>query len=130
MNEDTGREPDGRWKEGYAPNPEGKNGHLKGWQRYGDRLQKWLAMPGEEIARLVQSTEERNKLSSIDIACVRQAAAIIGGEQWLEALERGLDRIEGKPKQTHAVAGDPNNPTPIAISGDFTLTFGTDDNAG
>ena len=86
MSEDANRNEDGKFKAGNNANPEGINGHLEGWQRYGTRLQKWMAMPGEEIARLVGSTAERNKLSSIDIACVRQAAAIIGGEQWLEAL--------------------------------------------
>lgn len=113
---------------GEVRNPTGANGHLKGWQPYGQRLQKWLDVPGEEIARLVGSTDERMKLSSIDIACVRQAAAIIGGEAWLEALEKGLDRIEGKPKQTVAHGGDPNNPTPITMDGVFTLVFGTDEN--
>jgi hypothetical protein len=119
---------EGPAKPGEARNPEGKNGHLAGWQRYGDRLQRWLAMPGDEIAALVGDSAARMKLSSIDIACVRQAAAIIGGEEWLEALEKGLDRIEGKPKQTVAHGGDPNNPTPITLDGVFTLAFGTDEN--
>ena len=122
------RRPDGTFAPGNNANPEGKNGHLAGWMRYGDRLQKWLALPGDEIAALVSNSEERMKLSSIDIACVRQAAAIIGGDAWLEALEKGLDRIEGKPKQTFAHGGDPDNPTPISLDGNFTLLFGTDEN--
>lgn len=113
---------------GEVRNPEGKNGHLKGWQRYGDRLSGWLALPGDEIARLVGSSEERNKLSSIDIACVRQAAEIIGGAAWLEALEKGLNRIEGPPAQAHKHGGDPDNLTPISLDGNFSLLFGTDEN--
>ena len=89
----TDHNADGTFAPGNNANPTGKNGHLEGWQRYGDRLRKWLALPGDEIAELVSNGEKRNKLSSIDIACVRQAAAIIGGEQWLEALERGLDAV-------------------------------------
>lgn len=112
---------------GHDANPEGKNGHLTGWQRYGDRLQKWLSLSKEEIEKLVASPEY-NKLSSIDIGCVRHVAEIVGGPGWLEALEKGLDRIEGKPKQTVAHGGDPNNPTPITLDGVFTLAFGTDEN--
>jgi hypothetical protein len=87
---------------------------MKGWQRYGTRLQKWLALSGEEIAELVSNGEKRNKLSSIDIACVRQAAAIIGGEQWLDALEKGLDRIEGKPLNRNELSGPNGGPLVVA----------------
>lgn len=119
---------EGPAKVGEIRNPEGKNGHLKGWQRYGDRLQGWLDKPADEIAELVGDKRARGKLSSIDVACLRQAAEIIGGKAWLEALEKGLDRIEGKPKQTVAHGGDPDNPTPISLDGSFTLVFGTDGN--
>lgn len=111
-------------------NPEGKNGHIKGWQRYGTRIQTWLDKTGREMESLTE--EEIKDRPLIDIACIQHARDMVTGtpEDRRRARESALDRIEGKPKQTHAVGGDPDNPTPISMDGVFTLTFGTEDNNG
>jgi hypothetical protein len=93
------RNPDGTFADGHSGNPDGAKAR-KGWQPYGQRLQKYMDMPGEEIGALINDPERLHKLSGTDIACVRHSAEIIGGKAWMEALERALNRIEGTPTQT------------------------------
>jgi len=95
----------GQFLPGESGNPTGNNGHNVGWQRYGDRLQKWLALPAGEIAAIVQDEQKLKALSSIDAVCVRHVANMIGGKNTLAALKEALDRIEGTPKQTIAHSG-------------------------
>lgn len=65
-----------------------------------------------------------------DAALIMQAlGAIVGDDKRLER-ESFLDRDEGKARQSISVGGDPENKTPIAMDGTFTLTFGTDKNEG
>lgn len=105
---------------GNTANPSGKNGHNDGWQRYGDRLQKWFAVPVREIASYLDDEGEKLKsMSSIDGACIRHVINTISGKNTLAYLKEALDRIEGTPKQTIAHTGDKDDP----IS--FTLKFAT-----
>jgi len=131
--DDPNRKPDGTFAEGNNANPEGNNGHLEGWQRYGTRLQRWLLKNGEEIAKEFEDDgKSLMKRPVIDIACIQHAKDMITGEPETRqrAREAAIDRIDGKPKQTVAHGGDPDNPTPISMDGVFTLTFGTEDNDG
>lgn len=114
---------------GNTANPNGNNGHLEGWQRYGTRLQKYLDMPSDELDAIVTGPEFK-KYSNIDKAAILQAQRI-GDATHAEHIperERGLDRVEGKARQTHRHGGDADNPSPINLGGKFTLVFGTDGN--
>jgi hypothetical protein len=123
------RAENGQLLPGHTANPEGKNGHLQGWQRYGARLEKWLALPPAEIAAYFENDGEKLKqLSSIDAVCVRHVSNMLTGTDMRAEREAGLDRIEGKPKQVVAHGGDPDNPMPISLDGVFSLEFGTDGN--
>jgi hypothetical protein len=114
------RNPDGTFAAGNVSNPEGKNGHLPGWQRYGDRLQKWLNMPVTELLALAGDEKRKAELSTIDAICVQHVANSIAGKNILPERKELIDRIEGTPKQT--ISGDKDNPLT------FTLKFnaGTD----
>lgn len=96
MTEDTSRNPDGTFAEGNNANPNGQNGHPKGWQRYGTRLQKWLEMSGDELILLANDKPRLNKLSVIDIAAIRHAKGMCDGNEFLEYLNNALDHIQGK----------------------------------
>ena len=104
---------------GETANPTGNNGHLAGWQRYGDRLRKYEAMPFEELDALIKDPKQFGKLSSFDRAAAFQAQAI--GEkdhkQRIDERELGLDRIEGKARQSIVLGGDPNNPLKFSLAG-------------
>lgn len=128
MQEIETRNPDGTFKQGISGNPSGTNSHLKGWQRVGTRLQKWYDTPREELERLVKSPQELDKLSGIDCACLRIVIGSIFGEDIIAHFNTAVDRIEGKAPQSVKHGGDPDNPSPINMSGVFTLTFGTDGN--
>ena len=114
------RDANGRLLPGCTANPEGNNGQKKGWQPYGERLQKWLARPAQEIKDLIDDREKLGALSSIDVACVRHVVGMLFGKETLKYLEAGLDRIEGKAKQTikHTGAGQGDDPVV------FTLMIG------
>lgn len=109
----------GRITEGTVLNPEGNNGHLTGWQRYGDRLQKWLNMPLAELKVLVTNQPELDRLSTIDVVCVRHASNMISGDNTLRERKEALDRIEGTPKQTVQLQGDKDKPVELKFSLDF-----------
>jgi hypothetical protein len=125
------RNEDGTFAPGNKANPTGANGHLKGWMRYGDRLQMWLERNAEEIGTYFENDgAELKKLSTIDAVCCVHARNMLVGSDTRSEREAALDRIEGKPKQVVAHGGDKDNPTPISVDGVFTLTFGTEDNNG
>lgn len=121
----------GRLLPGETANPEGNNGHLEGWQRYGTRLQRYGKMPLDELEAIIASAEFK-KFSAFDRAAVFQAKRIANetDPDHIPERERGNDRIEGKSSQPVKHGGDPDNPTPISMDGVFTLTFGTDENDG
>lgn len=115
------RDPEtGRLLPGNTANPEGKNGHLEGWQRYGDRLQKWFATPVEELEMyLLNEGAKLRKLSSIDAACCRHVINTISGKETLKYLKEALNRIEGTPTQTIKHQGDKEQPFEFKFSLDF-----------
>jgi hypothetical protein len=120
MSVSENQNPDGTFKAGNNANPEGNNGHLAGWQRYGDRIQKWFELPAEELAKYVADGGVLlNKMSAIDNACIKHVINTYSGDKTLAYLKEALDRIEGTPKQTIAHATDKDNPVI------FTLNFGT-----
>lgn len=93
----------GSIKKGDVRNPEGKNGHNVGWQPYGKRIQKWLAMTDEEFDAIANDPKERRRLSQIDQVCVDHVQAMRNGEEKRPERESALDRIEGKPKENKLV---------------------------
>lgn len=131
---DPNRNEDGTFKTGGNSNPEGNNGNLKGWQKYGTRLQTWLEKPGEEIEALFDAegkkTKELMKKSVIDITAAMHARDMISEDPTVRgpARKEAVDRTDGRVAQSLRVGGDPDNETPIGVDGKFTLTFGTDDN--
>ena len=120
------RDEQGRITEGSVLNPEGKNGHLEGWQRYASRLQRYASLPYDELYALINDGTLFKKLSSFDRAAALQAFRIgdPGSDEHIAERERGNNRIEGKPKQ--AVMGDLELSPPSTRN--FTLTFGTEEN--
>lgn len=99
MQENETRNPDGTFKAGVSGNYSGTNGHNAGWQRYGDRLQKWLAMPFLELRALIDDIDNFNKLSTIDCVCAQQAYDMRSGVNKRIEREDALNRIEGRPTQ-------------------------------
>lgn len=93
------RNADGTFPEGVSGNPSGTNGHQAGWQRYGDRLQKFLDLPYEDLVLLCANKAKFRKLSSIDRASASQALAIGKGSRQSRERELGIDRIEGRATQ-------------------------------
>lgn len=105
------RDENGRLEKGAILNPTGANGHNAGWQRYGDRLQKYLNMPLGELRALVANTEELDKLSQIDAVCVMQAFEMYYGSAARSEREDALNRIEGRPTQKLDMITAPFNVT-------------------
>lgn len=99
MSEIDNRKADGTFGANNNANPEGKNGHNTGWQRYGDRLQKWLAMPFTELQMIIDDVPNFNKLSTIDCVCAQQAYDMRSGVNKRLEREDALNRIEGRPTQ-------------------------------
>jgi hypothetical protein len=112
MQERVAKRPPKRSKKGQllpgnTANPTGSNGHhLIGWQRYGHRVQKWLAMPLAEVVALAQDEKAMAKLSTIDAICVRHVVNSVSGATVLPERRELLDRIEGSPRQTVEVNGN------------------------
>lgn len=98
---------------GETANPTGANGHNAGWQRYGDRIQKWLEMPFVELKALADTPAKFDALSSID----RRAAQHVIDMQSAEfshrrlSSEDALNRIEGRPTQKVDLITAPFNVT-------------------
>lgn len=79
-------------------NPEGRNGHVEGYQPYGIRALKFLEMTEDAIAALAADKVERGKLPYIDAVIIRHLAATIAdGKEARRERKDLLDRIEGQP---------------------------------
>lgn len=114
------RDDKGRLLPGFTANPDGHNGHLQGWQRYGDRLQIWFAKPVEDLETyLLDDGARLRKLSSIDASCCRHVINCISGKETLKYLKEALNRIEGTPTQTIKHQGDKDQPLEWKFSLDF-----------
>lgn len=120
--EDPNRRADGTFAPGNNANPEG--GHIRGWQPYAKRLQRFLEMPLDELEEILSSPQFK-KYSAIDRAAAFQAKRIADRHEsdHIAERERGNDRIEGKSRQPLAHGGDPDNASPIQWDGTFTLKF-------
>lgn len=113
---------------GNTANPEGKNGHLEGWQPYGNRLQKWMNKSVGELKDLFEDETEMRKLSMIDAACAAHAREMVTGKRAIAARKEAIDRIEGTARQTILIGNKDDKPLKVG----FTLNFQSpsDDNAG
>jgi len=123
------RNPDGTYALGNISNPEGKNGHAQGWQKYGDRIirlsEKYTTAQILEYA--VDDVKRTTELSYWDAVCILHMARSMerrltvtdsGADHVGKEREAMLSRIEGAP--TQVFAGDKDNPL------SFTLKFGSD----
>lgn len=93
----SNRDENGCLLPGHTANPDGNNGHNKGWQRYGTRIQKWLHLNGDEVNEILNDKSRLGKLSTIDIICLKHIQGTMVGEKIKDERESLLDRIEGKP---------------------------------
>jgi hypothetical protein len=110
MMETNDRNPDGTFKNGCNLNPEGKNGHAKGWTRYGDRaITLGEKYSQAEILEFANNEERRTKeLSFWDGMCIVHMARTIqrkltqtdsGADHVNKERESLLSRIEGQSRQ-------------------------------
>jgi hypothetical protein len=111
------RDESGQLLPGHTANPQGNNGHLAGWQRYGDRAQKLAEkFTTEEILEYGRDDDKRAKdLSFWDGQVVFHMARTIdkrltatdsGGDHVNKEREALIDRIEGKSAQPFVPAPD------------------------
>jgi hypothetical protein len=101
MDGDDIRNPDGTFKEGAKGNPEGNNGHLRGYQRYGDRAAFLLGK--YTVKELLEIASDPGKLGDqpfYDGMIISHLARVLQSDEMGQERERLLNRIEGKPKQT------------------------------
>jgi hypothetical protein len=105
------RNDDGTFAAGNVSNPEGKNGHSSGWQKYGTRaIELANRYTTEQILEFANDKDKRNKeLSYWDAMCVVHMARAIdsgltqtqsGADHVNKEREALISRIEGTPKQT------------------------------
>jgi hypothetical protein len=91
------RQSNGTFIKGCIANPSGHNGHLRGWQPYGDRARYLMdKLTTREFFDMASSQCWQERFSSYDAIIINHIIAALregGGER--ESL---LDRIEGKPK--------------------------------
>lgn len=100
------RDERGRLLAGSNCNPEGRNGHRKGWQPYSIRAQYWLdRLSAEELRQLANDKKAFGNLSSYDAIIVRHLVGCIAGKDVGFERDRLLDRIEGKAKNRTEVSG-------------------------
>lgn len=95
------------FKAGETSNPEGNNGHLKGYQRYADRaifLQELYSVG--EIFDIVMDTKKLRELSVRDGQILKQLVNTLSGDDMRLERESLLDRIEGKPKEIKELKAD------------------------
>ena len=93
------RDEKGYWKRGCSGNPSGKNGHIKGLQRYGARASYWLQkLTVKELIAIYSDKKGFEKLSSWDAIIIRHLSSTIMGKEITAERKELLARIEGKPK--------------------------------
>lgn len=95
------------FKPGETSNPEGTNGHLKGYQRYADRavyLQEKYSVG--EIFDIVADTDKLRTMPVRDAQIFKQLVNTLSGDDIRLERESLLDRIEGKPKELKEVKAD------------------------
>jgi hypothetical protein len=95
------------FKKGETTNPDGNNGHLKGYQRYADRavfLQEKYTVG--EIIDMVADAKKLRALPVRDAQIIKHLANTLMGDDMRLERESLLDRIEGKPKELKEVKGD------------------------
>jgi|SRR5579872_1770038 len=102
------RDEKGRLLPGAAPiNPEGKNGHMEGYQRYGDRAAALLAKyTVKQIREMVTDQDAMDALPFYDGIIIKHLARTMNGDEIGQERERLLNRMEGKPKETITLKGD------------------------
>lgn len=106
--EDNGENHDdkGRFLPGNLANPEGKNGHMRGFQPYGIRAAYWLGkLSAEGLRELANDKKAFGNLSSYDAIIVRHLVGCIAGKDIGFERDRLLDRIEGKAKNRTELSG-------------------------
>lgn len=109
------------FKAGETSNPDGNNGHLKGYQRYADRavyLQEQYTVG--DIIDIVTDATKLRKLPVRDAQIMKHLANTLMGEDIRLERESLLDRIEGKPKELKEVKADMSLKVEI-------VRFGADD---
>lgn len=88
------------FKKGETTNPKGNNGHVKGYQRYADRVVYLQSQyTTEQIKELATNEKAFGKLPIRDGQIIMQLASTIMGDDRRLEREALLDRIEGKPAQ-------------------------------
>lgn len=99
------RSADGKLLPGAVINPTGANGHMKGWQPIGIRLQKWLNMSAVEVSNLHASDADLTSLSMIDAMCIKLIATgfTAAPKEMVKIFKEITDRVEGTPRQTITV---------------------------
>lgn len=104
--ENSGREPDGKWKRGVSGNILGRPG---GYQNFRDRLLWWLETKTiREIEELVDKKADWDDLCAIDGMVVRRIHAAVKTDGGVSDFTAILDRLLGKPPQ--AITGDDGKP--------------------
>lgn len=94
------------FKPGETSNPEGNNGHRKGYQRYADRaiyLQEKYTTG--EIFEIVSDKDKLKLLPVRDAQIIIHLANTLSGMDMRLERESLLDRIEGKPKEPKEISG-------------------------
>ena len=87
-------------QKGEVMNPTGKNGQMKGWQRYGARakilVERYTA---DEIKEIVNDKQKFGSLSMIDAILIRHLAGCLAGDDVRGERMDLVDRMDGKPQQ-------------------------------
>lgn len=141
---DANRNSDGTWAEGNTLGCVSIKGRTT-WRKRIEQLDETFDT-GEKLLEMFEKDEkgqlrldvhgdpipskELLKRHHRDIALLMQAACAFIGREKRQERETFLDRDEGKSRQSIAIAGDPNNPTPIQMNGTFTLNFAPEDDNG
>lgn len=116
---DVPREEDGRWKPGAVPNPEGKNGVKKGYQRYSTRLAYYDTHYTRGQLRDMSGDQKfLDSLSTFDAAAIQELAALSTDsckKHRTREREHAVDRLDGKATQPIEHSGDLALKTTIII---------------
>jgi transposase-like protein len=88
-----GREPDGRFKKGYTPNPGGSTTHIERAQRMIEE-----AAP-EVVAKLLRFAEDLEREDDPDAVEVKASKGHVLNKIWAQILDRGLGKATQRVKQ-------------------------------